>query len=207
MEQAQSTSVARRFEDLTNLFYLMVALPLVGFIWVYLNLREMQPWGYFKDPSWSVFLHVALLVPALLLGLLAFVQYRKRFNGLEVRADELPAGDSSGDSRSIDSRSADSRNNEEQLSRELDHKLDVFRAASLQKYMLLTASTVLVVIGFYLSAEEFYGALYGLMIIIFSVHRPTPERFGRDMRLKKEERKAVREAINRGRRLPQQEEK
>lgn len=195
--------MARRFEDLTNLFYLMVGLPLVGFIWVYLNLAQIQPWGYFADPSWQVFLHAALLALALALGVMAFVQYRKRFNGLEPSTEELP----SRNSRSTDSRSIDFRNDGQPLSRQVDRKLEVFRSAALQKYMLLTASTILVVLGFYLSAAEFYGALYGLMIIIFSVHRPTPERFARDMRLTKEERKALREALNQGRRLHEQEEK
>lgn len=215
--------MARRFEDLTNLFYLMVGLPLVGFSWVYLNLQQIQPRGYFADPSWQVYLHAALLLLALALGVLAFVQYRKRFHGLEPRMDELgggagtmgdsPNGDSpNGYSRSIDSRSGDSRNidswNDGQpLNSLIIRKLEAFRSAAIQKYLLLTASTILVIAGFYLSAAEFYGALYGLMIIVFSVQRPTPERFMRDMRLAKEERQALRAALNEGRRLHQQEKK
>lgn len=218
MEQPQSNPVARRFEDLTNLFYLMVGLPLVAFIWVYLNLKQLQPLGYFADPSLRIYLHIALLALALALGLLAFLQYRKRFDGLEPDREE-PAGadflvrDSSshsahnGDSRSGDSRSVDSPDEAPRLSPQIIRKFELFRAASMQKYLLLTASTVLVVLGYYLSAEEYYGAFYGILIVIFSVHRPTPERFIRDMRLNKEDRRALREALNHGRRLPQKEEK
>lgn len=218
MEQPQSTSISRRFEDLTNLFYLMVGLPLVGFSWVYLNLKQIQPWGYFADPSLQIYLHAALLLLGLALGVLAFVQYRKRFHGLEPRMDELddrvssrdgfrPGNDPVSDSRSIDSRSGDSRNDGLPLSRPIIRKLEVFKTAAIEKYLLLTASTIIVIIGFYLSAAEFYGALYGVLIIIFSVHRPTPERFMRDMRLTKEERQALRAALNEGRRLPQKEGK
>lgn len=200
MEQAQSTFVARQFENLTNIFYLMVGLPLVAFTWVYLNLQWVQPWGYFADPSWRVFLNAVILVLALALGVLAFIQYRKRYNGLEPQAGVSSITSSqSGDSQSIDSRSIDSRTDDQELSRQLIRKLEVFKSAALQKYLLLTASTVLIIIGFYLSAEEFYAALYGLMIIIFSVHRPTPERFIRDMRLGKEERQALREGLRQGR--------
>lgn len=205
--------MARRFEDLTNLFYLMVGLPLVGFSWVYLNLQQIQPRGYFADPSWQVYLHAALLLLALALGVLAFVQYRKRFHGLEPRMDELGGGagtmgDSpNGYSPNGYSRNIDSRNDGQPLNSLIIRKLEAFRSAAIQKYLLLTASTILVIAGFYLSAAEFYGALYGLMIIVFSVQRPTPERFMRDMRLAKKERQALRAALNEGRRLHQQEKK
>lgn len=223
MEQAQSNPVARRFENLTNLFYLMVGLPLVAFIWVYLNLKQLQPLGYFADPSVRIYLHIALLALALALGLLAFLQYRKRFDGLEPSRQESADGnvnerdaDKDGlhhkdaprwNSLNGDSQNRDSRKDVPRLSPQLNRKFEVFRTASMQKYLLLTASTVLVVLGYYLSAEEYYGAFYGILIVIFSVHRPTPERFMRDMRLKKEERQALREALNHGRRLPQKEEK
>lgn len=217
MEQAQSTSAARRFEELTNLFYLMVALPLVAFIWVYLNLRDLQPWGYFADPFWRVFVHVALLALALALGVLAFVQYRKRFSGLEPEAENGTSANSRprgvkgfSDHASSQSKASDNGSSQAEggmLSPQLSRKFEVFKSASMQKYLLLTASTVLVVLGYYLSAEEVYGAFYAVMIIIFSVHRPTPDRFMRDMRLAKEDRQAVRAAINHGRRLPEREGK
>lgn len=217
MEQVQSTSAARRFEELTNIFYLMVALPLVAFIWVYLNLRDLQPWGYFADPFWRVFVHAAVLALALVLGVLAFVQYRKRFSGLEPETEEPSPtnfqtrnSEASSSHKSYPNKASDNGSKQAEggmLSPQLSRKFEVFKAASMQKYLLLTASTVLIVLGYYLSAEAVYGAFYGIMIIVFSVHRPTPERFMRDMRLTKKDRQTLREALNHGRRLTQQEEK
>lgn len=174
MSQTSETSVSRQFEDLTYLFYLMVAFPLVAFIWIYLNLNSIRPWGYFADPDFKVYLHAILLLLALLLAVLAFVKYRNRFYGLEPQAD-IPHG------------------KEEGAKQRVRQKLPVFIKAARQQHLLLTLATVLVVLGYYLSAEPYYAALYGVVIVIFSVYRPTPERFISDMRLSKEERHALRE--------------
>jgi hypothetical protein len=188
MNQTPSTSLPSRFEDLSNLFYLMVAIPLLAFIWIYLNLQAIRPWGYFADPDYAIYVNAAMLLLALSLGVLAFVQYRRRFEGLEPEADKA-------------------HGKEEGVRERLVFKFRTFKSASLQKYLLLTTCSLLVVVGYYLSAEAYYGAFYGLMIVIFSLHRPTPERFIRDMRLSKEERQALREILRQGRGQEQQEDK
>lgn len=169
MKQSESNYVARKFENLSNLFYLMVGLPLLAFTWVYLNLKTISPWRYFEDPTAEIFLHAVILSAATFFVGAAFLQYRRRLSALEG-AEDVPKAES------------------------LEEKTERFVQASLRKYLMLTAGTVLVVLGFYLSTAEFYVPVYTVLLVIFSITRPTPEKMGKDMGMKKEERKALKVA-------------
>lgn len=171
MEQPEFSPIAKRLEKLNNLYYLMVGLPLLAFSWVYLNLKLWEPVHFFRDAELAVAGHVVLIALALALSIMAFIRYRRYFQEQGPAPGKLegPAA--------------------------LEWKVGFFCEASIQKYALLAAATILIVLGFYLSLEEFYVPLYAIMLIVYSVNRPTPESIARDMRMKKEERKALQEEV------------
>lgn len=171
MKQPESDYIARKFEKLNNLFYLMVGLPLLVFTWIYLNLKTISTWRYFEDPTAGIFLHGLILFGALYLLVFAFLRYRRDFTALEA-----------------------SKGASEQ-SENLEEKTERFFQASIRKYLMLTGSTILVIVGFYLSAEAFYAAIYSILIIAFSINRPTSDKMAKDMRLKKEERQTLKAAV------------
>lgn len=176
MNKSQSPSVASTLENLTNLFYLMVGVPLLAFVWVYLNLKTIYPNTIFSVPAFRPLLHGGILLAALLIAIWAFVQYRRSLLHLKPYAGPS-----------------------EHLDNTVEKKVDLFRKASLKKYAMLTLSTLLVILGFYLSAEENYAAAYSILLIVFSVNRPTLDRLLRDTRMKKEERDALFEAYKKER--------
>lgn len=153
----------------------MVGLSLVAFVWVYLNLPAITPNIIFSVPAYRPYLHGLFLLSSLALLIRALVQYRKSIKD--------PGAFSS----------------TENIQEKVIAKASFFRAASLKMYLLLTVSTLLVVTGFYLSAEPKYAAAYSVLLIAFSLYRPTPERMMKDMKMKKEERDYFYEAARQDR--------
>lgn len=166
MKQPESSSVARKFENLNNVFYLMVGLPLLLFAWTYLNLKLISPWVYFEEPLTGTFLHALILVVVIVLPVLAYKRYKKEIA------------------------TASSASKDVQNTVSLREKVNVFISASLRFYYVLTISNILVVIGFYFSAEEFYIFFYSILLILYSINRPTPDRMVKELRFKKEEKEA-----------------
>lgn len=70
-------------------------------------------------------------------------------------------------------------------------KLDAFSQALIQKYALLEFSSIISVVGIYLTADVIYIALYLFMLLFLSLHRPTVYRIVRDLKLKGEEKEIV----------------
>lgn len=170
MKQPETSSIARKFENLSNIFYLMVGVPLVIFGWIYLNLKNIEKWGLFATPYTAAVLNAVIIVVALAL---AFRAYRK-YKG-QLANPGLPAEQAAGRQQVIE-------------------KANFFAVVSLQFYWSLTISTILVVIGFYLSAEEFYIILYSILLVLFSINRPTLDGLIKGMKLKKEEQELLFEA-------------
>ncbi len=171
MKQTDSPSVADLFQRLSSFYYLLVGLPLLVFSWVYLNLNFWEPWYFFENSAMGTVSHIVLVGIAVLVAIAANIQYRRFFRQLEP----VPPG-LEGD-------------------RALEWKMKMFSKASLQQCLLLTASTILVIIGFYLSLEQFYVPLYAALLVLFSMNRPSPERIADDMRMKKEERLVLKEEL------------
>ena len=163
--------IAQHFQRLSNLFYLMVGLPLLAFAWVYLNLAVLNPPGFFEHPVYAWFWHVPVLL--LIIGLMAgtYIRHRGHLSNYFSQADKEPQLQS------------------------LEKKVEVFYQLSLQKYLMLTGAVLLAVLSLYLSGHRGYAALYGVLLLIFSVSRPSPERFGRELKLKKEEVVEVKEEL------------
>lgn len=157
-------------ESLNNLFYLMVGLTLLSFIWIYLTIKTLTPNIIFSVPVYRPYLHGIFLLGAVACAIFAFVQYRRHLN--EQKAAETAMHPVS-----------------------IMEKVRTFRAASLRKYILLTLGTVLIILGFYLSAEPNYAAAYSILLIIFSINRPTPDRLVKDMDIKKEDQEILFKAL------------
>lgn len=173
MKQTEHSPIASRFQRLSSLFYLMVGLHLVAFSWVYLNLKFWTPRFFFQSPEGAVAGHVAIVGLAIVLGVLAVVRYRQRYGEMTTLAEEREG------------------------MKALEKKVQLFYEASLRKYIFFTAATLLLVLGFYLSLNEFYVPLYAIALILFSINQPTAERIGRDMQLTKEEREMLKEELKR----------
>jgi len=67
------------------------------------------------------------------------------------------------------------------------HKLRYFYQQIRQMYFWFMASNALAALGLYLTGEQLFAGLYAIVLVVFSIHRPTPRRVVRDLRLSKAE--------------------
>lgn len=171
MKQPEYSSIAKRFQQLTSFYYLMVGIPLLAFSWIYLNMTLWFPWSFFQNSETGVYGHVILVGFAVGLAIMAFIRSRQFYQ----QQGPIPPG--------LEGAEA------------LDWKVKVFSGASIQKCLFLTASTLVVVVGFYLSLHQLYVPLYAILLILFSINRPSAERISSDMRMKKDEYLALVEAL------------
>lgn len=171
MKQPDASPVAALFQRLTSIYYLMVGLPLLAFSWIYLNLTLWEPWYFFDNSAVGTVGHIVLIGLAIGLAVIGIIRYRRYFKQLEA----LPPG--------------------MEATEALEWKVSAFFKASIQQCLFFTASTLLVVLGFYLSLQQFYVPLYAVLLVLFSFNRPSPERIAEDMRMKKEERLTLQEEL------------
>lgn len=171
MKQPEHSSIANRFQRLTSFYYLMVGVPLLAFSWIYLNLKFWTPKSFFQDPETAMYGHAVFVGFAVSLAVMAFVRSRRYYQ----QEGPVPPG--------LEGAEA------------LEWKVKVFAGASVQRCLFLTASTLVVVLGFYMSLHQLYVPLYAVLLILFSVNRPSPERISSDMRMKKEEHRALVQAL------------
>jgi hypothetical protein len=70
-----------------------------------------------------------------------------------------------------------------------DHeiKLKKFYQASLVKYSILAIASLLMIASLYVTTEKIFAAGYAIVLVVFSLNRPTPYRIKKDGKLSEEE--------------------
>lgn len=149
----------------------MVGIPLLIFAWTYLNLKTLFPFPIFEDPITGPLLHFIIFLSVVFLVTKAFKNYQQQMAAADFTGSTAPK------------------------EQQVIEKANLFLNASLSFYWFLTYSTVLVLIGFYLSVEEIYIGAYSILLILFSIKRPTPDRMIKEMKLKKEDKVILFEAL------------
>lgn len=76
---------------------------------------------------------------------------------------------------------------------DLEEKLLGFRKASVQKYAIASINCLMIILFLYLTEEQIFLMAFGALLILLSINRPTAYRIIKDMKLDKEEQKALRE--------------
>jgi hypothetical protein len=141
------------YQLLNLIFYAMVGVPLVIFLYLYLEIKD----GKFIADSPDEDLHQVLVILVLIFCLinvaLSFFVYRKYVKSTD---SALP----------------------------LIEKLQIFYKASVIKFSFMEAATISILIGLFLTAEQIYIVLYLVLLLLFSLSRPTPYKFRKDMKIK-----------------------
>jgi len=73
----------------------------------------------------------------------------------------------------------------------LKEKLIIYQKVAERKFLLLFIASVITTIGLFLCANELFGAIYALLIIIFSLSNPTRDRISNDLQLRDRDKKKV----------------
>lgn len=75
----------------------------------------------------------------------------------------------------------------------LKQKLISFRKAAMVKYIAGAVGCILSVAALYFTAGQAFLIALGVLLVLFSINRPTPYRILKDLKLDKDERKTLRE--------------
>ena len=77
---------------------------------------------------------------------------------------------------------------------ELLEKVKIYAQATNQRYFILLLASLFSSLGLLLSKNPVFTLLFAIVLVFFSLAKPTPDRLARLMKLKKEDRELIREA-------------
>jgi protein-S-isoprenylcysteine O-methyltransferase Ste14 len=77
---------------------------------------------------------------------------------------------------------------------ELLEKVKIYSQATNQRYLILLLASLVSSIGLLLSKNPVFTLFFAIVLVFFSLAKPTPDRLARLMKLKKEERELIRDA-------------
>ena len=156
-----------RFHDLkdylyklNNLFHVLVALPLLAFVYLYLENQVGRVQPLISNTDAILVLHYILPLIIIVESGIAFIITKKSLSVFP---------------------------NNDLLMKKLN---DYFRI-SLIKYAILEGATIVSVVGYYLTLSKVYMGFYVVLLMIFSINRPTVYRISRDLKLEGEEKDIV----------------
>ena len=73
----------------------------------------------------------------------------------------------------------------------LPEKLALYKSANNRRFMYFGLCALLITIGFYLTNFQPFAALFGLMIVLFSIYNPSSRRIVQELKLRDEEKKII----------------
>lgn len=145
---------------LNNLFHVIVAIPLLAFVYLYLESQVGRVQPLINNPDTILILHYILPLIIMVESGIAFIITKK---SLSV----FPNHDI------------------------LIEKLGVYFRISLIKYAILEGAAIVAVIGYYLTLSKVYVGFYVVLLMIFSINRPTVYRISKDLKLDGDEKDIV----------------
>lgn len=153
-------NVKEYYNKFNLIFHLLIAVPLLGFVVLYLEIHAGRLEPVLNNPFLVNVLRYFFLFIIILTAGLAFIYFLKH---IEDARKEMG----------------------------LKNKLRHYFSIGITKYAFLEASTTVSVIGLWLTNENIYAVLYIIVLMIFSVNRPTVYRISRDLKLKDIEKEVV----------------
>ncbi len=108
--------------------------------------------------------HILIFAPSTLICVLLFFWAWKKFNSLKHQAI---------------------------ASERFDEKLEIYRKANSWRFVLFGIIALLCALGFYFTNYQPFAALFGIMIVVFSINNPTARRIVHDLRLKDNEKQVI----------------
>ncbi|MEM9858176.1 MAG: hypothetical protein AAF843_12500 [Bacteroidota bacterium] len=151
-------------QKLSMAFHSMIALPLVAFVYLFLEDKhnDLEPILY--DQLWVSFVTYGFSLMAFFLIFLG----RKNFKRALAKI-----------------------NSEDHLKKRFDHYVSL----SMKNYLLIGLASAVLVAGLLLTNSAFFIVEYVIVLFFLSIHRPTPDKYIRDLRLQGNEKKCVRNKL------------
>ncbi len=146
-----------KLQLVTNIF---IAIPLVGFIYLFLKIANQTYDPDLLTPEILVLLRVSIFMLVIIIVSLGIVAFNRQVKSLNPEMH-------------------------------LRDKLELYYSAATTRSILIEVASLIVLLGYALSAEEVYVAYYAICLIGFSLSYPTLLRIANQLRLKREDRELL----------------
>ena len=137
---------------LINIAYLLIGIPLLFFIWVYLE-STAETLIPVVDEKYNTIVIALVITISLVLLIWGHRNYKKRLT--------------------------ESMENDQ-----LSEKLRLYQSGNTRRFISYSISSLLISIGFFLTDVQIFAALYGIMIVLFSINNPNARKVANDLKLK-----------------------
>ncbi len=144
---------------LINIAYLSIGIPLLFFIYVYLESTSES-----LVPMVDQEYQLMLFIPIFIISTILIIWGHKRFSLHISEAKKMDA---------------------------LSGKLARYQIGTTQRFVSYSISSMLISIGFFLTDFQVFAALFGIMIVLFSINNPNARKTVIDLKLKGDEKNTV----------------
>ena len=79
---------------------------------------------------------------------------------------------------------------------ELKEKLKLYQIANNNRFIIYGASAMLISLGFYLTNYQPFAALFGIMIVLFSINNPNTRRIVNELKLKHNDKEVILDGLD-----------
>ncbi len=136
---------------LINIAYLGIGIPLLFFIWVYLESTAET-----LNPIVHEEYKMIVFIPVFIFSILLIVWGHKKYNIILSEARERDP---------------------------LSEKLKQYQQGTIIRFITYSISSLLISIGFFLTDFQVFAALFGIMIVLFSINNPNARKVVKDLKL------------------------
>ncbi len=144
---------------LINIAYLSIGIPLLFFIYVYLESTSESLVPMIEQEYQLMF-----FIPIFIINLALIIWGQKKINLKIAEAKSM---------------------------NHLSKKLAQYQKGTTQRFVSYSISSMLISIGFFLTDFQVFAALFGIMIVLFSINNPNARKTVIDLQLKDDEKNIV----------------
>ena len=144
---------------LINIAYLCIGIPLLFFIWVYLE-STAETLIPIINPEYNTIVLILIIAISILLIVWGYIIYNKHLS--EAKGKD-----------------------------HLSEKLELYQRGNSIRFLSYSVSSLLLAIGLFLTTVQIFAALYGIMIVLFSINNPNARKVVKDLKLKDNEKEII----------------
>jgi hypothetical protein len=156
---SENLNAKEYIRKLINIAYLSIGIPLLLFIYVYLESTAETLIPIVKQ-EYNMMVFIPIFIVSLALIVWGNKKYKNHLS--EAGVKEL-----------------------------LSEKLIIYQKGTTIRFVSYSISSLLISIGFYLTDLQVFAALFGIMIVLFSINNPNARKVAIDLKLKNDNRNII----------------
>ena len=156
---SENLNAKEYIRKLINIAYLSIGIPLLLFIYVYLESTAETLIPIVKQ-EYNMMAFIPIFIVSLTLIIWGNKKYKNNLSEAEIK--DL-----------------------------LSEKLIIYQKGTTVRFVSYSISSLLISIGFFLTDFQVFAALFGIMIVLFSINNPNARKVANDLKLKNDNRNII----------------